>query len=629
MEQQTNQSHGRLAFRAWLIALALFVAWFAATLVIAPDSAETPAPSAASAPDPGAVADGLPPWGSEATPVPPFDAGQEYALIGFGVKGLHEELPRPDVWTLDAGAPVLQAQLIKRGDPPSLVTDGVRVLWELDPGVTLTRAAGQAENPLRRGELAPGKDGAWFSAALPVSAVRSGSVNPYPVVRLVAVAEGGTVLARSAAALGVSPGFSCSHCHGPDPFTVLALHDSRMDTGLADQARSGSAVACRSCHSGTEEQDGKRTAGTGMSVSAAVHGWHAPYLSGQGQNACLGCHTGLGRTDADDGGAPRRLFERSVHERRGVTCVHCHGYLEDHAFSLLKAEREAGQDAAETALNRIKPRSATPEEVLPRLPREQEPDCAGCHWRPKPAEGRPFAFNRWTDNADALFSARRDDMDAVRCLTCHGAPHAQYPADNPVSRDRDNIPPMQYQQHARALGAAGNCQVCHLEAMDVSAHHPLVEKAATTVHIPDSVHTAMPVVRFSHTDHVIVDCATCHHKRYEDGGPIRCTDSGCHTNTWPASGDGVQDPLYYRTPFHGQGNSCFGCHTAAYQKGLPAGPVACKDCHSAPSPRWERAAAPAESVAPPPETPNDTPAAHEDEPAQNGAATPQTPRTGE
>lgn len=608
MEQHpTDQPHRRPAFRAWLLVLALFVVWLAVTLMFKPYSDTPPAPPSAPAPGKGTVVDALPPWGAEATPVPPFDAGQEYVLVGFGVEGIHEDFPNPKLWTLSENAPEMQAQLVRRGDPPALVADGVRIVWEVGPQVPVTRqsenaaenrtesgtapGAGTENAPQRRGEMALAKDGMSFGAALPVSAVRTDAVNPYPVVRLTAVNAQGAVLVQSAAALGVSPGFGCAHCHGPDPFTVFTLHDTRMGTGLADQARSGSPVTCRSCHSGTKETDGKRAAGTGMSVSAAVHGRHAPSLSGQDKNACLTCHVSLGRSAGEDENALRPMYERSAHERRGVTCVHCHGYMEDHAFALLKAEQAAGQEAARAALARITPRSAAPGAILARLPWEQEPDCAACHWQPKPVDGRPFAFNHWTENTDALFSQRRDDMDAVRCLTCHGAPHAQYPADNPVSRDRDNIPPMQYQQHARALGAAGNCQVCHLEPMGDSAHHPLVEKAATTVHVPERVHLTMPPVRFSHTDHVIVGCVTCHHKRYEDGGPVRCTDSGCHANTRPVLKDGVQDPLYYRTPFHGQGNSCFNCHTTSYEKGLPAGPVACKDCHSAPSPRWARPAA--------------------------------------
>ncbi|MBF0482662.1 MAG: cytochrome c, partial [Desulfovibrionaceae bacterium] len=69
----------------------------------------------------------------------------------------------------------------------------------------------------------------------------------------------------------------------------------------------------------------------------------------------------------------------------------------------------------------------------------------------------------------------RDEMQAVACAACHGAPHAEYPAQNPYGENRDNIQPLQYQNLAAPLGAKGGCVACHTARMDVSAHHPLPE----------------------------------------------------------------------------------------------------------------------------------------------------------
>jgi hypothetical protein len=77
------------------------------------------------------------------------------------------------------------------------------------------------------------------------------------------------------------------------------------------------------------------------------------------------------------------------------------------------------------------------------------------------------AFNAWTEDADSLFAARRDDMDAMHCGACHGSPHAIYPAT-----PRDNVLPLQYMDEAQPLGAGGNCTVCHRETMEYPAHHP-------------------------------------------------------------------------------------------------------------------------------------------------------------
>ncbi|MGE4298361.1 MAG: hypothetical protein AB7E47_10065 [Desulfovibrionaceae bacterium] len=50
------------------------------------------------------------------------------------------------------------------------------------------------------------------------------------------------------------------------------------------------------------------------------------------------------------------------------------------------------------------------------------------------------------------------------------------PATNIYGKDRDNIPPLQYQGTAGAMGKNGGCIACHGEEMDASAHHPIPEQ---------------------------------------------------------------------------------------------------------------------------------------------------------
>lgn len=194
----------------------------------------------------------------------------------------------------------------------------------------------------------------------------------------------------------------------------------------------------------------------------------------------------LGRTGDDPKDAPRRLFARDFHVDRGLSCVRCHGFMEDHSLALLKAEQEAGLPQAAKLMSGITAREVPLDKIKGRLPWVQEPDCTSCHnFSEKPNLLTASAFNKWTPRSEGLsglFSRRRDDMLMVRCIVCHGAPHAVYPARNPLADNLDNLPPLQYQQQAATLGSYGNCALCHGQPMDFSAHHPLVQWSEREIH---------------------------------------------------------------------------------------------------------------------------------------------------
>lgn len=612
----------RYAFWAWLAVLVLLLLWLGITLSQGPSAPKQAAapfePQAAPVAEPGFIVPDLPAWGSKAVPAMPFDAGQEYLLTGFALQGFYQTSASAPVWGLSLPRQTLEAQLLRRGpDGPGLVGDGVRLFWELEatsaPVVIPGAAASDAAAPTRRGEMALSADGSSFTTVLPLAPrEHDGTLNPYPLVKLTAVdAKSGAVLAQSAAVMGVSPGFSCAHCHTGGGLAILEVHDRHQGTALQERARKGDMVDCRSCHGGLDAPDGSAAPGVnglpavpGLSegaavlagVSASVHGWHAQYMAGRGADACLSCHIGLAAAD-EEGAGPRHLFMRDLHKERGLDCTRCHGPLEEHALALLKAEAEEGRTEkaramAETAMARLTPKVLADKSAIEgRRPWAQEPDCAGCHdFARKPDLFTSSAFNKWTANEAELFSRRSDDMGVVRCVACHGAPHALYPADNPLGRDRDNIAPLQYQQHARPLGAAGNCAACHGENKDYSAHHPLVQRSDTAVHVPEGVLLTQPQARFSHQSHESVPCQTCHHTGREDGRSLLCTSSGCHDSPVAVTAEG-QDagPRFFRTAFHGPQPGCFACHEARQRTGEPAGPLACKDCHLAPSPRWAAA----------------------------------------
>lgn len=601
----TTQSCGTVILLSWLAALAVFLIILTWALFHAPalqSGRDAQSSLDLEQTDSGTILEGLPAPGSFPPLDMPFEASQEYMLVAAGLQGFYQNSSPDQVWTMAYSVPQLNAQLLRRGpDSPEIIIQGVKVSWEIDPQTGL---AGSAElsggSYVRQGQMEVVED-SYFQAAIPITAWRGDNiVNPYPLIKLRAEDENGKLLAETATVLAVSPGFGCAHCHENSGMAILEVHDRHQGTNFVQQNAKGEIIACRACHTGSSDGkmvDAKETFGQGLSVSAATHGWHAAYLNDLGAEACMTCHVSLGRTEDNLGEIPHPLLARDFHIDRGLNCVSCHGYMEDHALALLKAEQQAGQHQAEKAMNSLTARGVALFKIEARLPWIQQPDCASCHdFSEKPNPLTASAFNKWTDASEGavgLFSERKDDMSAMRCINCHGAPHAVYPARNIFSSNLDNIQPLQYQEQAAPLGAYGNCALCHGQSMDFSAHHPIVERSQTKIHTPEGVELSMPVAIFSHQAHTrIVECSVCHHTGHEDGKSLLCASSGCHDGISPSqtSKDGQSgtgpDLRYFRQAFHGGFPSCMACHVQSLAAGKAAGPTTCKACHRAPSKRW-------------------------------------------
>ncbi len=193
----------------------------------------------------------------------------------------------------------------------------------------------------------------------------------------------------------------CRNCHGGEgrvdgvagfsdetSAAVLAVHDKHSRTALLKMAEAGKPRLCASCHmdpaTGTEGEPDL------LNLPAAVHGWHANYLQGRGAEACAFCHP-----SHPDGATMCLRGGHSVN----LDCTNCHGTLEDHALSLLVAEKEKGKPGAERLIKHLKPRAVdTMDEVVGRMPWLQEPDCLACHEdfeRPDPATAS--AVYQWVE----------------------------------------------------------------------------------------------------------------------------------------------------------------------------------------------------------------------------------------
>jgi hypothetical protein len=403
--------------------------------------------------------------------IPPFDAaGDQYVLLAWSTQGMSWQGGSNSSFAIQPPTGELGAQLILRGETPEVITEEVTLSFRPDDG-----AGPQGELHLMA------ERGIFTSPVKFRPALDGGRFDPYPLFTVEAK-DGGTgeVLASTRTVLPATMPLGCGNCHGSEqPRTgvvdfsedtseaILVLHDKHSRTDLLPLARAGRPRDCSTCHgnpaTGEEGLPGL------LSLSAAIHGWHANYLTGLGAEACAFCH------QADLDGQSMGL--RGGHSP-ALDCTHCHGALEDHALGLLVYEQEQGKPGAERLIRNLEPRAAADLAQVPgRIPWLQEPDCLVCHegfQRPDPATAS--AVHQWTEDQDGLFRSGSDESGMLTCLGCHGAPHATYPTYNDsFGQDRENIQPLQYQGNRRPIGAGGSCRVCHVIDMEDSIHHENME----------------------------------------------------------------------------------------------------------------------------------------------------------
>jgi cytochrome bd-type quinol oxidase subunit 1 len=399
--------------------------------------------------------------------VPVFDPKTDrFVLLAWSERGLQLVDDPGSPLALFPGGVSLRAQLIRRGETPAVVTTGVTLTYRVeDDGAT------SGPQPLT-GAFTPADD-SFVAERLALSPYpRRGGFDPYPVVTVEARDERDQVIAQTRVAVAVSTETGCRNCHGGDwrvdgraglaeetANNSLAVHDRLSDTDLQARAARGP-VRCRDCHAGAEAAGDPAR----LNLSAAMHGFHANYLRGRGAEACALCHPSA----AD--GATRG--QRDIHASVGLDCGSCHGTVEDHAVGLLKQEQEDGKERAGVLMAHLWPQSVESiEQVQPRRPWVNQPDCLHCHADFQPPE-TDATFNLWTAGADDLFRARTDDSGRLFCAACHASAHALHPAVNPYGSHLDALQPLQYQTNRLPLGANRNCALCHTVAMEDEMHHP-------------------------------------------------------------------------------------------------------------------------------------------------------------
>jgi hypothetical protein len=351
----------------------------------------------------------------------------DYVVLAWNDLGMHCLNPTYDQAVILPPYNTVWAQVVRRGNPPEIVTEGLTVEYRI---VDNTSSYGKTD------DLGAVFAGFWdhcealFGAVLPhdlglnledpgihnglsgtmvakgdhfqvngipvVPVDDAGGWNPYQVVEVV-VKSGGLRVADTRATVPVSDEIDCARCHGTaDPFgDILTKHDAEHGTSLASQAP----VLCANgtCHTSPAlTQQGTGSAGY---LSAAIHGAHASRGA-----ACADCHPG----------AVTQCNRSLAHTAADGNCSTCHGSLAVVASSI-----DAG-----------------------RVPWGEEPECVTCH-----------SGVQGVDTGEVLYR-NASGHGGMYCAACHHSPHAMLP-----SREAsDNAQAVRYQNRAATIGT---CAVCH------------------------------------------------------------------------------------------------------------------------------------------------------------------------
>ncbi len=358
----------------------------------------------------------------------------QYVLLGWNDLGMH--CYNKDFSNLAVLPPynTLWAQVIKRGDPPQIVTTGIRVQYAFPDntysvgksnfwtyvaqlfGTSLPDNVGLKGKGLA--DVMDPQNGYFIAEGIPLTEYSdSDLVNRYPYQKAVLTAKDiatGATLATLTVVAPVSTEMHCEYCHaaGMDPggssptveLNILALHDREEGTNLSNSRP----VLCARCHS----SNALGLPGvTGLpSLSRAMHTRHAEEVPST-LDGCYSCHPGPSTRCLRD--VMSNNVVSLLDSTRYMNCIDCHG-----------------------------PLSTVAQNPNPWL---NEPRCDGCH---KPTATQQF-------NQDQALYRFSTGHGGVRCEACHDSTHAIAPSSQP----NDSLKFFQLQGRP---GYLTDCTVCHL-----------------------------------------------------------------------------------------------------------------------------------------------------------------------
>jgi hypothetical protein len=357
-----------------------------------------------------------------------------YVLLGWNDLGMHcYNRSFQDLAVLPPYN-TLYAQVIKRGDPPQIVTQDVRVqysfpdntssttksnFWTYAPqlfGVNLPANIGLKGKGLA--DIMDAQAGYFIAEGIPLTEFSDSAPTTPQYYQLASLVAKNIVTGQTLASLTVvapvSTEMHCDYCHaaGRDPggnqptaeMNILALHDDEEHTNLLNSRP----VLCARCHSSNALGMGG-VAGV-PSLSHAMHTKHADEVPST-MAGCYDCHPGPTTQCLRD--AMSLNVQSQIDPSRKMNCIDCHGGL-----------------------------STVAQNPNPWL---NEPRCDTCH-----TPTATMQFNQ--DQALYRFSTGHG---GVRCEACHDSPHAIATSREP----NDAIKFIQLQGHS---GTIDKCTVCHI-----------------------------------------------------------------------------------------------------------------------------------------------------------------------
>jgi len=372
----------------------------------------------------------------------------DYVIIGWNDLGMH--CINPSFMELAILPPFnnLWAQVIKRGDPPVIVTTGITLEYSVNNntkvsgktdfwqyaeqlfGTSLPEGIGLTGNGLS-GTMQLVNDH-FEAAGIPLLPYDDNmNWNPYQIATIkLRMAAGGTTR-KAEVVLPVSDELNCAQCHaqGMDATVnigggtesvdtnILAVHDYYH--GINGLTSTGPAlldkrpVLCASCHA--DNALGAKGDGQSMPLSRAMHGWHAKYEDA----GCYSCHPGQLTQCQRTGIGGMGYLGDTPSCQTGL----CHGGMQQVADSI-------GQG---------------------REPWLQEPNCEQCHG------------SNATTGQNLYRHAK--GHGGLYCAACHNSPHAWWPS----KMWADNLQPAKLQKQPTAIG---DCAVCHTRKLE--GHNPHV-----------------------------------------------------------------------------------------------------------------------------------------------------------
>lgn len=370
-------------------------------------------------------------------PSPTPKASDEYALLGWNDLGMH--CYNRDFQDLAVLPPFnnLWVQVVKRGDPPQIVTSNITVeysfpdntysvgksnFWQYDLplfGVDLPPNIGLKGKGLA-GEMDLSGDH-FVAEGIPLTEFTDSDplvAQPYQLAQIVVKDLSGTVLASNYIVSPVSTEMHCDNCHfdggvegiatGRVETNILTFHDrehlNQYPPGHQGALMNRRPVLCAECHSSNAL--GAPGAAGLPSLSNAMHNKHTEIVPDSLQG-CYNCHPG-----------PKTQCLRDIMSQKGLTCIDCHG-----------------------GMGQVK------ENPNPWL---NEPRCDGCHTDPKYAQNQPL-YRHSTGH------------HGIYCEACHDSTHAIAPSTQP----RDAIKFINLQGYK---GTLDKCTVCHLTQPSGTIH---------------------------------------------------------------------------------------------------------------------------------------------------------------